>query len=88
VNYVSINGEKYQKVLLDMAIAYASGRGESKISKDEVLEMINSAKGGESVTERELKTLHYIRNNFDFTPAAAVLFDAEITHLSIDTLGV
>lgn len=76
--YVSINGENYEKELLDLAKELTTGRGESNISKEEVLQLFQSANDGKGVTDTELKTLKYIRANFKFTDAAATLFDAEI----------
>ena len=79
--YVSIDGVQYEKELLDLAKAHTTGRGESKISKDELAELLVSANDGQGVTETELRTLHYIRNTFAFTDAAAAVFDVEITKI-------
>jgi len=75
--YVTIDGEKYEKELLDLAHAHTEGRGESRISVDEVDDLIKSAQDGPGITETELKTLHYIRKTFTFTDAAARHFDAK-----------
>lgn len=79
--YVIIDGEKYEKELLDLAKEHTTGRGEGKLSKDEVEDLFKSASDGRGVTETELKTLHYIRAKFDFTEAAAKLFDEKIAAL-------
>ena len=79
--YVKIDGVQYEKELLEMAKAHTTGKGEGKLSKDEVLDLINSAKDGATVTETEMRTLQYIRGNFEFTAAAATLFDAEVAKL-------
>jgi hypothetical protein len=79
--YVTIDGEKYEKELIDLATAHTTGRGEGKISKDEAADLIKSAKDGVAVTETELKTLKYIRTAFEFTDAAAAQFDADIAAL-------
>jgi len=79
--YVTIDGEKYEKELIDLAIAHTTGRGEGKISKDEAADLINSAKDGVKVTDTELKTLKYIRSTYDLTDAAAAQFDADIAAL-------
>jgi hypothetical protein len=80
--YVSIDGVQYEKELLELAKAHTTGRGESKISKDELAELFTSANDGQGVTETELRTLHYIRKNFDFTDAAAAVFDVEILKIT------
>lgn len=79
--YTQIDGVKYEKELLDLAEKHTTGKGEGKISKDEVLDLIASAQDGSTVTEIELATLHYIRNNFEFTDAAASLFDEKVAAL-------
>jgi len=79
--YVTIEGEKYEKELLELAKEHTTGRGEGKISKDEVEDLFKSALDGQGVTETELKTLKYIRANFVFTDASAKLFDEKIKSL-------
>lgn len=79
--YTQIDGVKYEKELLDLAKEHTTGKGEGKISKDEVLDLIASAQDGQKVTEIELATLKYIRNTFDFTDAAARLFDEKVSQL-------
>lgn len=79
--YTQIDGVKYEKELLDLAKEHTTGKGEGKISKDEVLDLIASAQDGKTVTEIELATLKYIRNTFDFTDAAAKLFDEKVSQL-------
>ncbi|UII26741.1 hypothetical protein LVD15_26175 [Fulvivirga maritima] len=73
--YVSIDGVSYEKELLELAKAHTTGKGEGKLSKDEVEDLFKSAKDGHSVTETEKRTLEYIRGNFEFTDASAKLFD-------------
>ena len=79
--YVSIDGEKYEKELLDLAKQHTTGAGEGKLSKDEVADLFKSANDGQGVTDTEKKTLAYIRNNFEFTDAAARDFDASFAKL-------
>lgn len=79
--YVSIDGEKYEKELIELAKKHTTGRGEGKISKDETEDLFNSANDGQGVTDIELKTLKYIRANFEFTDASAKLFDEKLTQL-------
>ena len=74
--YQSIDGVQYEKELLDLATPHTTGRGEGKLSKDEVAELFKSALDGQGVTETEKRTLKYIREHFAFTDAAARDFDA------------
>jgi hypothetical protein len=79
--YVSIDGEKYEKDLLDLAKKHTTGVGEGKLSKDEVTDLFKSASDGQAVTDTEKKTLAYIRKNFEFTEAAAKDFDKSFNKL-------
>ena len=79
--YQSIDGVQYEKELLDLAKKHTTGRGEGKISKEEVADLFKSAADGKGVTETEKRTLEYIRINFDFTEAAAKDFDGAFARL-------
>lgn len=79
--YQTIDGVKYEKELLDLAVKHTTGVGEGKLSKDEVSDLFKSASDGQGVTETEKLTLEYIRNNFEFTDAAAKDFDAAFASL-------
>ena len=74
--YVTIDGNKYEKELIDLATHHTTGRGEGKLSKDEVAELFKSAHDGPGVTDTEKATLEYIRKTYEFTDAAAADFDA------------
>ena len=73
--YVTIDGVKLEKELLDLAKKHTTGRGEGKLAKDEVADLFKSAADGPGVTDTEKATLKYIRGNFVFTDAAAADFD-------------
>jgi len=79
--YVTIDGEKYEKELLDLAKKHTTGAGEGKLSKDEVADLFKSAADGQGVTDTEKSTLAYIRKNFEFTEAAAKVFDEKFAKL-------
>ncbi|WP_027967856.1 hypothetical protein [Halomonas halocynthiae] len=79
--YVTIGGVQYEKELIDLANAHTTGQGEGKVSKDEVDDLLKSALDGQGVTDVERRTLEYIRNNFDFTDAAAERFDKKFAEL-------
>jgi hypothetical protein len=81
MSYVTIDGEKYEKELLELAKKHTAGAGEGKLSKDEVAELFKSAADGQGVTDIEKKTLAYIRKNFEFTEASAKDFDAKFAKL-------
>ena len=77
--YQSIDGVQYEKSLLDLAIASTSGKGEGKISKEEVDQLFKSASDGQGITDTEKRTLGYIRKTYPFTPAAAEYFDSKLS---------
>ena len=79
--YQTIDGVKYEKELLDLAEKHTTGAGEGKLSKDEVADLFKSASDGQGVTDTEKQTLKYIRDNFEFTDAAAKDFDAAFAKL-------
>ncbi|EED35540.1 conserved hypothetical protein [Luminiphilus syltensis NOR5-1B] len=79
--YETIDGNKYEKELLELARAHTTGAGEGKLSKDEVADLFKSASDGQGVTDTERATLVYIRKNFEFTDAAARDFDAAFAGL-------
>lgn len=79
--YQSIDGVKYEKELLDLAKAHTTGKGEGKLSKDEVADLFKSATDGQGITDTEKRTLKYIRESFEFTEAAARDFDKAFAKL-------
>lgn len=78
---ITIDGNKYEKELIDLATHHTTGRGEGKLSEDEVAELFESAHDGPGVTETERATLAYIRKSYEFTDAAAADFDAAFAAL-------
>ena len=78
MSYQSIDGILYEKELLDLAEQLTSGRGEYKISKEEVLQLFESTKDGKGTTDTERRTLLYIKEKFPFTEAAMELFNQMI----------
>ncbi|RZO84007.1 MAG: hypothetical protein EVA65_12775 [Oceanococcus sp.] len=79
--YVTIDGQKLEKELLELAKHHTTGQGEGKLSKDEVADLFTSARDGVAVTDTEKTTLAYIRKNFEFTDAAAKDFDVAFSAL-------
>ena len=81
MSYQSIDGVQYEKELLDIAIDSTSGKGEGKISKEEVDHLFESASDGKGVTDTEKRTLEYIRKTYPFTSAAGEHFDKKLSSL-------
>lgn len=80
--YQSIDGIQYEKELLDIAIESTTGKGEGKISKEEVENLFKSANDGQGVTETEKRTLEYIRSKYPFTDAALASFEEKFANLN------
>lgn len=79
--YETIDGQQYEKELLDLARKHTTGQGEGQLSKDEVAALFKSAQDGRGVTDTEKATLAYIRKSFEFTDGAAADFDAAFARL-------
>jgi hypothetical protein len=79
--YQTIDGEQYEKELLDLARHHTTGTNEQNLSVDEVAELFASAADGPGVTDTEKKTLAYIRRTFSFTASAASAFDQRFAQL-------
>jgi hypothetical protein len=80
--YQSIDGVQYEKELLDLAVAFTTGKGEGKISKEEVDNLFKSASDGQGVTDTEKRTLSFIRQKYPFTDAAAAYFEEKLKSLN------
>lgn len=68
--YKVIDGERYDREMLDIAEESVAGKGDGRISVDDAKKLFEAIIDGNTVTEIEEKTLAYIRENFKFTDAA------------------
>lgn len=68
--YISINGIRYDRALIEAAQAFTKGRGESKIALDEIQALFKLASDGKKTTETEWRTLRYIGEHFSLTAPA------------------
>lgn len=68
--YKTIDGEKYEKSLLDLANELSKGRGDGRISEDDLKQLTKAVLDGAEITAIERKTLKYILKNFQFTEKA------------------
>jgi hypothetical protein len=72
--YKIINGIRYDRSLLEAAGQYTEGRGEWRISLDEIQSIYTLALDGGKITETEWRTLRYIAQNFTLTNPAQEWF--------------
>ena len=68
--YKIIDGEKYDKGLLDLADELSQGRGDGRISTADLKQVTEAAYDGASLTDIERSTLRYIVKNYQVTEAA------------------
>jgi len=76
--YKVIDGEKYDKELLEAAEEAVAGRGDGRISMEDAKKLYEKVKDGDSYTDIEKATVKYIRDNFKWTDDADEWFRAEI----------
>ena len=65
--------------MLEAAKAATKGRGEWRISLDEIEEIFQFAKDGQQITEIEWRTLRYIGEHFPFTSPAKKYLEERLT---------
>jgi hypothetical protein len=68
--YKIIRGVRYDRSLLDMAVKFTQGRGESRISLDEIQAIYQAAKDANKITDIEWRTLQYVAQQFTLTEPA------------------
>lgn len=76
--YKTIDGEKYDGELIDLADKLTAGAGDGRISKADASELLEAVKDGASYTDIEKATIKYIRENYNWTDAADEWFRTEI----------
>ena len=74
----TINGASYDRALLEAADERILGQKDFRISEKDVYEIFELSKDGGRITETELRTLKYIRENYNFTPNAAAWFAGKL----------
>ena len=78
--YVSINGENYDRKLMEYADLLVVKKGDGRISKADIELLIKEVDDANKVTDIELKSLHYVRNTYNLTPSAKEVFDTLFTN--------
>ncbi|MDX1940352.1 MAG: hypothetical protein SFU99_07360 [Saprospiraceae bacterium] len=75
--YKTINGIKYDAQLLKLAEKMTTDRGDGRISLEDAQTILKIAQDGPGITIIEKATLHYIRQHFHWTGAAAAWFEEQ-----------
>ncbi|WP_299205106.1 hypothetical protein [Brumimicrobium sp.] len=76
--YKTIDGNKYDGELLELAEKLTSGAGDGRLSKEDASQLLDAVKDGDSYTDIEKATVAYIRENYKWTDAADEWFRTEI----------
>ena len=76
--YVEINGEKYDRKMIDCAKRAVEGAGDGRISIEDAKALLAEVKDENLYTDIEKATMKYVRDNFQFTQAADDFFRTEI----------
>ena len=77
--YKEIDGKKYDRALLEKAEEMIKGRGDGRLSKEDAEGLLVLVKDGNTYTDIEKDTVHYIRENMKWTEAADEWFRTEIS---------
>lgn len=76
--YKTIDGNKYDGELLELAAKLTEGANDGRISKADAGQLLDGVKDGDSYTDIEKATVAYIRDNYKWTDAADEWFRTEI----------
>lgn len=74
--YKQINNVKYDRSLLLLADNLVKGRGDGRISDDDMTQLIKSAEDNNVITDCEKNTLFYIVKNYNTTTKAKTQLEA------------
>lgn len=80
--YKVIDGEKYDRSLLEMAEKMSGKKNEKTIGENDAKKIFEDAKDGRGITEIELKTLKYIPQNFTLSEKAQEYFKKQLAELA------
>jgi len=82
--YVTINNQKYDRVLLEMADSLVEGQGDGRISKLELQMLFEKTGDANKVTDIEKNTLKYIIDHYNCTANAIIYYNQFLKTLKID----
>ncbi len=68
--YKVIDGNNYDRELLELADTAVAGKGDGRISMADADKLFAAVKDGNAYTDVEKATMKYIRDNYKFTPEA------------------
>ncbi|MBX2873482.1 MAG: hypothetical protein KTR30_15320 [Saprospiraceae bacterium] len=68
--YKIIDGQRYDRKVLELAEELIQGQGDGRISRDDATQLLESVQDGRGITETENRSLFYILENYKFTDSA------------------
>lgn len=82
--YVTINGQQYDRALLEMAGSLIEGQGDGRISKIELQMLFEKTGDANKITDIEKNTLKYIIDHYNCTSNAILHYNQFLKTLKID----
>ena len=76
--YKTIDGNKYDGELIELADKLTAGGGDGRISMADAEKIYEAVKDGNSYTDIEKDTVAYLRDNYKWTDAADEWFRTEV----------
>lgn len=77
--YKTIDGQRYDRKVLELAEELIQGRGDGRISKNDASQLLESVQDGRGITEIETKSLFYLLENYNFTDSARSWLSGELS---------
>lgn len=76
--YKTIDGNKYDGEIIELADKLTAGAGDGRISMADAEKLFEAVKDGNSYTDIEKDTMAYVRDNYKWTEAADEWFRTEV----------
>lgn len=76
--YKQIDGQRYKALTLKMADEAIAGQGDGRISMEDAEKIFETISDGQAYTPVEKNTMHYLRENYKWTPEADELFRTKV----------
>ena len=85
--YRIIAGKRYDRGLLDAADERVKGKGDGRISENDLIELVELSRDGRGITETELETLNYIKIHYNLTEKANTWLADHIKEIDAEIVG-
>ena len=85
--YRIIAGKRYDRGLLEAADERVKGKGDGRISENDLIELVDLSRDGRGITETELETLNYIQIHYNLTEKANTWLSDHIKEIDAEIVG-